>query len=175
MAKLRNALKPDHLKSNQDTIEYAPEYTRQEKIRIVIKHMAWALPLVLILKYYAMPLLNDYTDGVQCYFGGKVTNHHLVFYGAFTVMPFFFIMMLLTQVKRHYRIIKLGQNPLPHEKVMKPTAYQYGVRARLKPIAFFIMLGVLIGITIYATFQIQQFLSDNAPRVQELCNFGADI
>lgn len=70
-----------------------------------------------------------------------------MFYGLFTGLPAILVLTIfLFEGRRHLRILKLGQSPLPNEKVLNPTKYKYGVRAKIQSYLFFILLIAVIGL-----------------------------
>lgn len=133
--------------------EYAPEYTKKERTIIIFKHMVWALPLFAIIKYWFFPWFEGYTAKAHCHNYGAFTGLHVVFYGVFIGLPLLSaLMVFLLEGPRSIKIIRLGQNPLPNEKVFSQTKYTYGIRAKIKPYFFFAVLIFLLGLSVRGVF-----------------------
>jgi len=138
---------PRHYK--EEGSDYAPEYTKQERIKLALKIAAWAIPIVVILKYWLFPLLEDYADLAHCCDYGFVTGTQALFYGLFIGMPLSFAVVLFAiEGTKNIKIFRLEQFPLPGEKVLSPTKYVYGVKAKVRSVLFFGVLIFLIGLSI---------------------------
>lgn len=140
--------------------EFAPEYTKKEKLIILLKHLTWATPLILATQYLFFPWFTEFADQSHCYQYAGYSGTELMFYGLFVGLPLTFaLLILLFEGARAVTIIRLGQSPLPNEKVFKPTQYSYGVRARIKPIFVLLIIVFLIGLSIKGLFSAQQLVS----------------
>jgi len=129
--------------------KYAPEYSKRERVVIVVKHILWFAPLYFVTQYYFFPWLNKFAEKAHCYKYGSITGVHILLYGLFVGMPLFFALVLLAiEGARNLRIISVGQNPLPHEKVLKKTKYKYGVKAKIGPYLFFFLCAVFMAFSI---------------------------
>ena len=143
--------------------EYAPEYSRRERVILIARHLAWLLPLFAVTKYWFFPWLDRYVGNAHCYDYGWVTGVELVYYGIFVGLPLHIVLVFLfVEGRRSYKVIRVGQNPLPGEKVFKPTKYSYGVRAKIKPYLFFMVMAFLIGLSIRGIF----WANDIANRIE---------
>lgn len=140
--------------------EYAPEYTKKEKIIITLKNIAWALPLLLICQLGFFPWLEQYANNEPCYQYGSITNMHLIFYGIFVGIPLSITFLLLAlQGSRNLNILKLGQAPLPNEKVFAQTKYTYGTKAKWRAYVFFIVVALICALSIQGVFWANDMLS----------------
>jgi hypothetical protein len=145
--------------ANQTGIGYAPEYTTKERINILLKTFAWAGPLVAALQFWFFPWLKQYSANAHCYQYGSFTGLHLIFYGLFIGLPLLMAcMILILEGKRSINIIKLGQSPLPGEKVLKPTKYIYGAQAKLKAYLSFALILFALGLSVQGYFWAQTFI-----------------
>lgn len=141
---------------NSSNPDYAPEYTKQERINFFLKYGLLILLLFLITQYYFFPWLKDYANNAHCYHygNGYINGLHLLFYGLFTLMPLSFaIITFLLEGKRSIKILKIGQNPLPNEKVFRPTKYKYGATAKIQPLMLLVVIISFILISIWGGFQ----------------------
>ena len=146
--------------AKQVGIDYAPEYTTKERISIILKVLAWAGPLVLTLQFWFFPWLKQYSANAHCYQYGNFTGLHIIFYGLFIGLPLLMAcMLLILEGKRSINIIKLGQSPLPGEKVLRPTKYIYGTQAKLKAYLFFAIMILVLGLSVQGYFWAQPLIT----------------
>ena len=61
---------------------------------------------------------------------------------------------------RSLKIIRLGQNPLPGEKVLRKTKYKYGVKAKIQPYIVLLVLVFLLGLGIKGIFWANDIIYD---------------
>lgn len=129
--------------------EYAPEYTRKERLFLLLKYFFIFTPLFAVTQFWFMPWFKGYVERSHCMDYGSFTGSHVVFYFIFVFIPFSSALLIfLTEGLRSLRVIRLGQNPLPGEKVFKKTKYTYGVRAKIKPyiVLFLVVFFVIFSI-----------------------------
>lgn len=130
--------------------EFALEYSMRERVKLLFKYFLIFLPLFAVSKWWFFPWLTEYMEVAHCYSYGEITGIHLVFYGLFVGIPLFmFIFIFFTEGIKNIRVFKLGQHPLPGEKVFKPTKYTYGKAAKIKTLPVFFVLVVLLGFSVY--------------------------
>lgn len=133
--------------------KYAPEYTKKERLFLLAKHMAWAIPLVLLTQFYFFPWFENYAEQAHCYAYGDLTGVHLVFYFVFVALPIGSALVLLAiEGPRAIKVLRLGQNPLPHEKVLRKTKYTYGRRAKVKPIIFLLLIVFMLALGVQGIY-----------------------
>ena len=126
--------------------EYAPEYTRKERLRIVAVHSAWVIPFFLVIEYWFFPWLTDYSDRAHCYDYGSFTGSELLLYSVFVGLPAVTgLLVLAIEGKRSLQVLRIGQSPLPGEKVFRPTKYTYGLRTKVRP---FMMICMVVSLLI---------------------------
>ena len=134
--------------------EYAPQYTKKERFVLLLKMLAWVIPVYIAMKFWFFDWLAEYAANANCHKYGTITGVHLIFYGIFVFVPLSFALAIfLVEGKRCLKIIKLGQNPLPNEKVFRPTKYKYGAAAKAQPIVIMASIIALLGLSIWGGFQ----------------------
>lgn len=145
-------------------INYAPTYTKRERIVWVLKQMLWFLPLYAATELWFFDWLVEYSHNANCYSYGHITGVHLIMYGIFVGIPLFFCtIIILFEGRRSIKIIRLGQNPLPGEKVFKKTTYKYGYKAKIQPITIFCFIGFFFIFLIWGAMQAYQITQDISP------------
>lgn len=155
----------------QTGIDYAPEYTTKERINIFLTVLAWGGPLVAALQFWFFPWLKQYSANAHCYQYGSFTGLHIIFYGLFIGLPLLMTcLLLILEGKRSINIIKLGQTPLPGEKVLAPTKYIYGTQAKLKAYLFFAIILFVMGLSVQGYFWAQPFITKISSADVSQCN-----
>lgn len=130
--------------------EFAPEYSVRERVKLLFKYALIVLPLFIVTKWWFFPWFNEYMEAAHCHEYGELTGVHLVFYGLFAGMPLIlFLFLFFTEGIRNIRVFKLGQHPLPDEKVLRPTKYTFGRAAKIKTLPVFFVLVAIFGFSIY--------------------------
>lgn len=135
-------------------VEYAPIYTRREKIRLVVIRFLWAVPFVLFLNFLFFPLLREYSENANCYNYGSINGVHIVFYGVFVGIPLCIALMIyLFEGKSAISAFRAAQFPAPNQKVFDLTPYKYGSSAKRRAILPFVAIAGFVGVSIWGGFQ----------------------
>lgn len=150
---------------------HPPIYTTNERIKIVIKYILWIVPFILIMQYYFFPFFEDYSKNAHCKNYGSFTGLHVVFYGIFIGLPIVTaIIYFLILGRRSLKVIKLGQDPLPNEKVFYKTKYIYGFKARARAYAILAVIVLLLGLSIQGYFWANDIIKgDIRPELKQKC------
>lgn len=146
--------------------EYAPEYTTKERVIFLAKHLAWAIPLVAATQFWFFPWFEEYAENAHCYDYGSFTGTHVVFYFVFVAIPIGSALTIFAiEGARSIKVLKLGQSPLPGEKVFSRTKYKYDLKATLAPCALLLTLVFLVGLGIRGIFWANEIIynASNSP------------
>lgn len=147
----------------------APEYTRQERLRFVVTHAAWAFPLLASLQFYLFPAFKEFANTAPCRDYWGIDGAYLVFIPVFCI-PLVSALLLVALWGREYTaILRLAQYPLPGQKVFKPTPYVYGFKAKVRAYVFFSLITLLIGVGIHGLIWSTQFIETNDARSSACC------
>ena len=139
---------------------YAPQYSIKERTVILLKVMAFMVPLFLASKYWFFPWYKLNVDVAHCYKFGSINGLHIIFYGLFMGFPLLTALILfIIEGIRSIKIIKIGQTPLPGQKVFKPTKYVYGMKAKLRSAAFLIFLLIVTLFGLYGYIPANKLLN----------------
>lgn len=134
--------------------EFAPLYSTRERIILAIKAVLICVPLYVIGDYWFVPWLGDYAKDAHCQQYGSLNGVELLMYGIFCGIPLSTALLLWFALgRRAARAWKLGQDPLPGEKVLRPTRYRYGKDVRLRSLLAFGFILFFIGMAIWGSFQ----------------------
>jgi len=144
--------------------EIAPEYTKKERIIVLLKVVSWCLPLYILAEFWFFDWLSGYAENANCYKYGSVNGVHFLMYGVFTLMPLSLaVILFLFEGRRSIKILKLGQNPLPGEKVFRPTRYKYGNSAKVQPVIVLVALVFIVGMSVWGGFQAHEITKEVKP------------
>lgn len=144
--------------------EFAPLYSTRERILIALKVLAVATPVYLAGYYWMFPRLRLYAITANCDRFGAVNGLQLLSYGLFAGVPLAMALLVwLIAGPRSLRVWRLGQNPLPGERVLRRTRYRYGAAARVWPLAVLAIIALLAGIAIRGGFEARALLRDTGP------------
>lgn len=144
--------------------DFAPLYSRRERILIVTKILAVAVPVYLAGYCGLFPWLEQYAQTANCDYIGEFTGMHLLVYGVLCGIPLSMALLIwLIEGSRSMHVWKLGQSPLPGEKVLRKTRYRYGAAARLRPAVVLAMVLLLIGAAVRGGFQANRLIAAVGP------------
>jgi hypothetical protein len=152
-------------------VGYAPEYTTKERRIILLKTLGCIVPLAATLNFWFFPWLQQYSVNAHCYHYGNFTGLHIIFYGIFVGLPLLMTsVMVAKDGERSIKIIKLGQSPLPGEKVLSPTKYIYGTQARIKAYLYLAVILFGLGSSVAGYFWAQPFITKISSVDVSKCN-----
>lgn len=130
--------------------QYAPLYSTRERVRLLLITLAWAVPLIAATQLLFLPWLRGYAALAHCQDYGTFSGIQALFYGVCVGLPLLFAATLLAVMgNRSLKIIRTGQYPLPDEKVMRPTPYRYGFRARLMGYIPLVLIAAMLALGVY--------------------------
>ncbi len=144
--------------------EFAPTYTTRERVVLLLKVLAIAMPILLLLELWFFDWLRNYAREANCHVYGDINGVHLLAYGVFVLIPLSsaFLSALLMG-PRALRVLRAGQDPLPGEKVLRQTRYRYGRAARLRSYGLFAFILFFVGVSIWGILQAQKLTATIAP------------
>lgn len=133
--------------------EYAPEFSRKEKIAQFCKGAVIGFIVAFGYKYIIFPLVIELLNNGHCYQYGYFTGTHLGLYFIFVAQPIgSAILLFVFKWAWCVKVIRLSQNPLPGDKVGGKTKYKYGLRAKIGPYLYIISMVFLVCISIQGVF-----------------------
>lgn len=112
--------------------EFAEQYTRKERIRILLAAVAAGLIAILIGKSWGVPWLQGFAASAPCRTVLGVNGASVLWYGVFVGIPLSgAVAVIATFGRRGRRILMERQVPLREEKVFRLTRIHRGKRAAL--------------------------------------------
>lgn len=144
------------------TEEFAPEYTKRERIRILVIYTTIGLILVAVGELSFFAWLGEFSKTANChsYFG--INGERLLVFGVFVGIPLLFATTIAAIFgTRGVRILRQGRTPPKGEKVFRPTPIQRGPKARTAGVIQLLIVLFAFAVVIYSAFQAQAFTSDS--------------
>src|SRR5690625_4659234 len=112
--------------------EYAEEYSQRERIRYALIAAAIALPLLLLLTFWALPALREFADKSHCYQLFSISGTAYLLYGLFMGLPLLAATVLgLPLAQRGLKTLRDRRSPPLGVKVFRRTPIRRGSRAIL--------------------------------------------
>jgi len=137
--------------------DFAPKYSKRERLMLILKLLLLVILLLLVTQFWLLDWLKAYVKTANCQVYGNFDGIQLLLYGLFVGIPLSLaLVLLLLEGRRSLRILKLGQNPLPGEKVLRRTRYKYGNAARVQPLVLFVIMLLLLGMSSWGSFQVEK-------------------
>lgn len=125
-------------------MEFAPQYSKQEKIR--------RISAAVLLLAVAVAAVELGSPALERWLAGHRYGAVMTLYGTFVGYPLCLALGLLALNGRmFYRVWRERQYPPQGMKTYRPTAYIYGVKARLRAGGFFLNCAFLLGVAAYAS------------------------
>lgn len=152
---------------------YAPQYTKKEKIIIVLKAVIIILPFFLFMLIWGYDWTQEFFQNT-CDLIINFERTKIIIYLSFVVLPGVFCLAVSVPTGlRAIKMLKQGQTPLPGEKVFSPTPYRYGRPVRVKALFMLIVVVMLLISPIwlaYITIEIVSLIEGDISALQEKCS-----
>lgn len=111
--------------------EFAEEYSRRERIRIVVFGIVAGAVLVLAGKIWFFPWLQAFSATAACRTVLGLSGSTVLSYGLFFGLPMSVALAIgLSFGRRGFRILREGRVPPSGEKVFRTTRVERGARAK---------------------------------------------
>jgi hypothetical protein len=137
-----------------EDMEYAPLYTRSERLRFAIPGLVLGATLILLGKYWLSPWFSQFVASAPCSNVMGVRAVVILWYGLFVALPLFGSLLVGYALGMHgYRILRDGQAPPLNQKVFRPTRIMRGsVAKRIGYLQLFAFVPFLV-IATWGSFQ----------------------
>jgi len=134
--------------------EYAEEYTRPERVRLVLLGLLAAGVILLFWQYWALPRWVEFAETSYCYDFWGVSGLDVFAYALFVGIPLSTALVVACAISwRGLRILRDKQVPYRGEKVFKPTRIKRGARAKLAGFGHILAPAPFIAIALWGTAQ----------------------
>jgi hypothetical protein len=138
----------------------APVYSTKEKVRFALINLAIAIPLFLFARFYIIPVASEKIEQKSCATFGPLYDYEWYFFGLISLPLFImFIFSIKPFLFYGYKVFKSEQYPLPGQKILRPTAYRYGLQAKISGMIFMLLSLCLLGLFVYSLHVCNQLLS----------------
>ncbi len=122
--------------------DYAPLYSKRERIRMVLIALALLVVFYLVIDNWFKPWLEDYISYANCRVYNGYTGVQVLLYAMFVGAPLSMALFFaLLFAPYSIRVLKSKQDPPPGDKVLRKTRIRHGKRAMLRPLA---LLAVIV-------------------------------
>lgn len=112
--------------------EYAPQYSRAERLRLCLRFGSAALALMAALHFWFFPWFQDFAEHAPCRSLLGIPGPAVVFYGVFALIPLLLcVIMTALLLPWVLRTLKSGQYPPPGQKTFHRARILRGTAARL--------------------------------------------
>ncbi|MDH3221445.1 MAG: hypothetical protein OEO19_18085 [Gammaproteobacteria bacterium] len=111
----------------------------------------------LLAQFWLLERIASYVQIANCRQYGDLNGMQLLLYAIFVIAPLSLAaIILLLEGRRCIRVLRIGQNPLPGEKVLRKTRYKYGNAARIQPLVLFALILIFVGFAFWGSFQAEK-------------------
>jgi hypothetical protein len=149
--------------------EYAPEYSREERVKHVLLGLAIGLLVIFACNFVLFPRLLMLADRAHCQTVFGISGVAVVMSIVFVAVPLAFAASLGTFViPRALAAIRARQYPAPGRKVSGKVQIRHGGRAVLLGAFDIAFIGVFVGIAVWGSFQAAD-ISQKAAHTQMDC------
>ncbi|PHR89641.1 MAG: hypothetical protein COA76_03555 [Moritella sp.] len=140
--------------------EYAPEYSKREKMVLFVKYCGLMTAVLLFTLFYFMPRFMNFIEVAHCFDYAGFSGLQILFYGLFVAAPLS-LLLIITAIEgpRNMQIMRLGQSPLPTEKVLRPTKYVYGIKAKIRPVLLLLALVCIFVFSMRGVYWANDFIA----------------
>lgn len=154
---------------NAENPEYAPQFSVQERMQLLFKTILLLVPIFIFGKFWFFSWLSEYSEKANCYYYGQITGAHLLIYGVFVGIPLgIAIILFIFEGIGAIRVLKVGQFPLPGQKVLRSTKYKYGVRAKARGLYILFCILMFVGLSIWGFVQAKKLTNEIKPCESQL-------
>lgn len=134
--------------------EFAELYTRAERVRLLIAGVVAGVAVVAIGRLWFFPWLTSFAASAPCRMVSGVNGATLLWWGLFVGIPLMAAGLVAATISRRgARILREGQVPPRHDKVMRPTRIQRGGGARAIGYLHVLAWTPLLALAVWGGFQ----------------------
>jgi len=140
--------------------EYAPEYSKREKVVLFVKYCGLMTAVLLFTLFSIAPSVSNFMAVSHCFNYAGFSGVQILFYGLFVAAPLTLLLIIgVIEGPRNVRIMRLGQSPLPTEKVLRPTKYVYGRKAKIRPVLLLLALVLILVFSIQGVYWANELIA----------------
>lgn len=140
-------------------VEYAPEYSRAERIRFVAIGAAVGATFIGACQLWLFPWLREFSASVSCRAVFGLSGTAVLFYSMFVGIPLHAALLVGVLVgRRGLRVLRQGRIPPVGERVFRRTPVIRGVKARLLGYLQLFAAVPLLGLAAWGVFQAESLV-----------------
>ncbi|WP_415905512.1 hypothetical protein ACMXYW_05495 [Neptuniibacter sp. QD48_55] len=146
-------------------MDYAPEYTKREKIKLIILFMGLGAVLIAAGELWLFPSITRLAEQPHCYslfdLNGADYLWHLLLIG---IPISIFLILAITMLPMAFRGLIQAQFPPKGYKVFKPTPIRRGMRGQFMAGLLMFVIASPLFIAIYGANQLDKMPEIEAPK-----------
>ena len=140
--------------------EFALEYTKQERIRIVTNLSCIGATITLLMHFLFVPLLSNFAGNAHNIKIFGISGTTILLVGIFLGMPILAGILLSPLLKKAFRSIRQKQYPPKEEKVFRKTKIIKGQKSIAKAVIILLLYFVaIIPVTIFGYISLNTILN----------------
>lgn len=157
------------------TEEFAPEYSRTERIRFLLQALAAGAAVMAVCRLWLLPWLREFSVSAHCRSWLGIRGTAVLFHGLFVGLPLLAALLVGAFVgRRGLKVLREGRVPPAGEKVFRPTPVRRGARARLSGCVQLLSAVPLVALAAWGSLQSRALVEQAAPRPVQ-CSPGSSI
>lgn len=138
-------------------IKYAEEFSKKEKYRRILLIILVAIFIVITHEKWVFPFISWYANTAHCHTPLGYSGISVLWYSIFVGLPLFCSFLIgVVAIPLGIKALRDKQFPPKGVKVYKPTKILRGWKAKLKSIILLFIPMVLILMSIWGYFQVDQ-------------------
>lgn len=150
--------------------EYAPQYPMRERVKYAVLGVGFAAVVIGTFEVWLFPLWSAFVKTAHCRTVLGIAGTAVVMYVTFVGIPLgaaitsgaFIVPLALRSIRaRHY--------PPPGQKVLGKVRIQTGRRAVLSAATNLALVGALVALGVWGSFQARKILEDAKPPDRRSC------
>ncbi|MBU2871122.1 hypothetical protein [Colwellia sp. E2M01] len=142
-------------KKNEETVEYAEQYPKNERIRIILLMMLAATFIVITHEKWVFPFIGWYARTAHCHTPLGFSGISVLWHSVLVGLPLFCALIIgVFTMPIGIKGLKDKQFPPKGMKVLKPTKILKGWKGTFKSVGHIIVPTIMVGIAVWGYFQV---------------------
>lgn len=141
-------------------VEYAPEYTPAQRLRIVVLGLVAGALVLAVCQFWLFPLLRAFAPAAHCRTVFGFSGVAVLFRGVFVGLPLSSALLVAVLLgRRGMKVLREGRVPPSGEKVFRRTPIVRGVKAKALGWVQLLAAVPLLALAVWGVFQAQAMVA----------------
>ena len=141
-------------------VEYAPEYTPAQRLRIVVLGLVAGALVLAVCQFWLFPLLRAFAPAAHCRTVFGFSGVAVLFHGVFVGLPLSSALLVAVLLgRRGMKVLREGRVPPSGEKVFRRTPIVRGMKAKALGWVQLLAAVPLLGLAVWGVFQAQALVA----------------